>query len=236
MENFNNKVSWGLSDVFLGLILLLPLTILIIFTTSFILRFLAVFWPFLHDFIPAIAFGLASFFSGVILVSWLAVIRRKATLLELGLKLSKVWLDFLYAFMAEIVVLIALGLYATILLRLFGLNLPIQPVVKIFGPSLPGFIIAFISVALLAPFSEELFFRGFVYSGLRQYWGVTKAQLVSSAIFALFHFQLLLFIPLFIIGLILANLYENRKSLLASYIMHALNNAIALLVLYFAAR
>jgi len=229
-------VPWGLTDVFLGLLLLLPLTVVILVGASRLLRLLTFFWPFLKGFTVAIAFGLASFFSGVILVVWLAVYRHKASWSELGLKKGKFWQDTLYAFVAETVVLITLGFYAWLLLKLFGLNLPVQPVVKIFGPSVKGFIMAFISVAVLAPFSEELFFRGFVYAGFKAQWGPLKAQLASAAIFALFHFQLLLFVPLFVIGLILALLYETRKSLLASYLMHAFNNAIALLVVYFAAR
>lgn len=229
-------VSWELTDVFLGLLLLLPLTVVIIVSTTRLLRLLTFFWPFLKGFTVAIAFGLASFFSGVILVFWLAVYRHKASWSELGLKKGRFWQDFLYAGVAETVVLITLGFYAWLLLKLFGLNLPVQPVVKIFGPSVKGFITAFIAVAVLAPFSEELFFRGFVYAGLKARWGQLKAQIVSAAIFAFFHFQLLLFVPLFVIGLILALLYETRKSLWASYLMHAFNNAIALLVVYFAAK
>lgn len=230
------NVSWNLNDIFWGLVLLLPLTVLILFSASLALRFLAFFLPFLKGFALPISFGLASFFSGVILVGWLAFKRHKATRNDLGLKFGWIWVDFFYAFMAELVVLIALGLYATLLLRLFGTNLPTQPVMRIFGTSLTGFIFAFISVAVLAPFSEELFFRGFVYAGLREYWGATRAKLASAAIFAFFHFQPLLFVPLFIIGLILAELYEIRKNLLAPYLMHALNNGLALLVLYFATR
>ena len=75
-----------------------------------------------------------------------------------------------------------------------------------------------------APFTEELFFRGFVFSGLRR-WGAAQAAIVSSITFAVFHFDPGSFIPFTIVALVLAWLYWSRGSLWDSLVFHCLFNA-----------
>ncbi|MCL5283592.1 MAG: CPBP family intramembrane metalloprotease [Armatimonadetes bacterium] len=89
-----------------------------------------------------------------------------------------------------------------------------------------------LEASVLAPFVEELMFRGCLFGSLRQRMGVYWAIIISSAIFAGLHPQLPLgFISLFLIGCALAALYHVRSSLLASMSFHAINNAIVTLYL-----
>ncbi len=89
-----------------------------------------------------------------------------------------------------------------------------------------------LEASVLAPFVEELMFRGCLFGSLRQRMGVYWAIFISSAIFAGLHPQLPLgFIPIFIIGCALAALYHVRGSLLASMSFHAINNAVITLYL-----
>jgi len=80
-------------------------------------------------------------------------------------------------------------------------------------------------VVLAAPFGEELFFRGFLYKGLRRRRSVTASVLISGLVFGLAHFgglDFLLIIPsLMVVGFGLALVYEHRQSLLASMAAHA---------------
>lgn len=84
-------------------------------------------------------------------------------------------------------------------------------------------------VCVVAPVAEELFFRGFLYGGLRKR-GVPIAVLVSGAIFGLAHVAsspVGLLVPLAVLGMIFALLYERTGSLYPAIAMHALNNSVA---------
>jgi membrane protease YdiL (CAAX protease family) len=83
---------------------------------------------------------------------------------------------------------------------------------------------------LLAPLAEETFFRGFLFAGLRQKYGWLKSMLISSALFAGFHLQLVALIPTFLLGCLLAYLYQRTDSIWPGIIIHFLINALALCV------
>ncbi|MFH1691940.1 MAG: CPBP family intramembrane glutamic endopeptidase [Candidatus Omnitrophota bacterium] len=90
---------------------------------------------------------------------------------------------------------------------------------------------AFGTVILLifAPFFEELYFRGCLYRALRARYACGAAILVSSLIFSLLHGHFFLFFYVLVIGLILAYIYEKRRSLVAPLTFHALNNLVVIL-------
>ncbi len=102
------------------------------------------------------------------------------------------------------------------------------------------FILSTFSIVVLAPFIEELIFRGFLQSYARQLLGVKGGIALSSLAFSFFHFspeQGLGNIPiigsLFVLALFLGFLYERQRSLLAPISLHACFNAISILNLYF---
>ncbi|MGE5280438.1 MAG: lysostaphin resistance A-like protein [Deltaproteobacteria bacterium] len=92
--------------------------------------------------------------------------------------------------------------------------------------------LGFILVLLLGPCFEELVFRGFLFPALRRRFSLTQAALLSSAVFALFHGYFFLFPYVFVLGVVLAFLYERRGNLIAPVVFHTLNNGIVL-VLFF---
>ena len=79
----------------------------------------------------------------------------------------------------------------------------------------------------LAPFMEETFFRGFLFSGLRGRWGVFWAALGTGFLFSLAHVDPLVFIPFTAVGMMFAFGYVYSGSLLASMIAHLLFNALS---------
>ncbi len=87
-----------------------------------------------------------------------------------------------------------------------------------------------IFVVVIAPFVEEFFFRGFLYQGLRNSWGVPLAVLGSAVVFSLIHLTPDKWVPLGILGVMLALLREKTGSLWPCIMLHALNNAIAFAV------
>ncbi len=97
------------------------------------------------------------------------------------------------------------------------------------GMSSPaGFVIAGV---VAAPFVEEIFFRGFLFQGLRQSLGWKKAALISSAIFAAMHLELVAFLPTFLLGYVFAFVYNRSNSIWPGVILHCLVNSFAMCLL-----
>ena len=91
-----------------------------------------------------------------------------------------------------------------------------------------------ILIIVFAPISEEMFFRGFVYGGLRTRMGLWPAAAISAVVFGLPHVtssDLTIVPPLVIFGLLLAWLYEYTGSLGPPIALHTINNAIAFTVI-----
>jgi membrane protease YdiL (CAAX protease family) len=95
-------------------------------------------------------------------------------------------------------------------------------------------------VVLAAPLAEELFFRGFLYRGLRRRWAVWPSALLSGGLFGLAHLQgesfLLIVPPLIVVGVGLALIFEYRQTLLASMSAHALFNLVGFVTIAWARR
>jgi membrane protease YdiL (CAAX protease family) len=88
-------------------------------------------------------------------------------------------------------------------------------------------------VILVAPFGEELLFRGFLYKGLRRRLSSWPAAIISGLAFGSVHYaglSFLLLIPaLVVVGVGLAWVYERRQSVLASMVAHATFNLVGYL-------
>ncbi len=86
--------------------------------------------------------------------------------------------------------------------------------------------------AIVAPFVEEIFFRGFIFTGLREKWGWKRAALASAGLFALAHVLPTSLLPIFILGLVFALLYQASGSIWPAILMHMLTNTLALSIAY----
>lgn len=86
----------------------------------------------------------------------------------------------------------------------------------------------------VAPFCEEVFFRGYVFPGLRRGMPVGWAIIVSSLLFAVSHTDPGSFAVLLIIGLALAFLRWRTRSIWPAILLHMLNNGIAALTVVLA--
>jgi membrane protease YdiL (CAAX protease family) len=84
-----------------------------------------------------------------------------------------------------------------------------------------------IAVVIIAPIAEEAFFRGVVFNAWLREAGRRWAFFGSAALFAAIHLSLLSLLPIFVLGLGLAWIYDRTKSLLAPIAMHATVNGIS---------
>lgn len=89
---------------------------------------------------------------------------------------------------------------------------------------------AVVLIAGLAPIAEELFFRGFLFSGLRGRLSLWPAALIAGLVFGAIHAAtgITTVVPLATLGVALCWLYEKTGSLWPCVIAHAINNGLAL--------
>ena len=88
-------------------------------------------------------------------------------------------------------------------------------------------------LAFVAPLTEELFFRGFVFGVLREKIGAIGGALATGVVFGLVHVAgspIETVGVLIILGVLLCLLYQRTGSLLPCIALHALNNAISFAV------
>ena len=109
-----------------------------------------------------------------------------------------------------------------------------MPAVALFlkEKSVVNTILLFLEGVILAPVFEEFFFRGVIYGFLRKKTSVGFSAVVSGIIFSLLHANVLAFLPILILGVGLACVYERTKTIAASILMHSLHNLGVLVVLF----
>jgi membrane protease YdiL (CAAX protease family) len=138
----------------------------------------------------------------------------------------------LLAFGVLIAYYICAGLFATYVLK------PDQQDIGgdlgVGNPSIVIAVTAVLEIVVLAPIAEELFFRGFLFGGLRSSWDFLPAALVTGLIFGVVHAPTgpTAAIPLAGLGFALCFIYERTGSIWPCIAVHALNNGIALAVIH----
>lgn len=89
-----------------------------------------------------------------------------------------------------------------------------------------------IAAVILAPIVEELIFRGCLYRFLKSQTTLLPAQITSGIFFSMIHWNLLSFLPLVLVGIFLARIYEKTGSILVAIWFHAFFNAFSLSMLF----
>jgi len=87
------------------------------------------------------------------------------------------------------------------------------------------------AVVIGAPIFEEIIFRGFLYRTLRKYQSVMMAAVTQGFLFSILHMSFSAFLPLWVLGIVLALMAEKFQSLLPSIIAHAIFNGFTIVML-----
>jgi membrane protease YdiL (CAAX protease family) len=87
--------------------------------------------------------------------------------------------------------------------------------------------VAIVVAGALTGGSEELLFRGYIQTRLVARYGVMKAVLITSALFGLWHFDLVQGVFAFLFGLLFGIVAAKRGSIATGLVVHIVNNAIA---------
>jgi membrane protease YdiL (CAAX protease family) len=102
-------------------------------------------------------------------------------------------------------------------------------------------LLTFFAVVIVAPVCEEMIFRGYFYTAMLHKFKRPKQRMALNAmLFAAVHvffIELLAtgMIPyyIFVVGYLLAKLYEDSRSILPGIVLHALNNGLVFGLEYF---
>ncbi len=164
-------------------------------------------------------------------VWYVALHKRKGRLRDLGVRYYSIGKTLWYTLISLIAIFIISFAYVFVMNSVFGIEAPASKIeVLVKNQSISNNILLIV-VAFIGPVIEEVFFRGFLYSAFKKNWGVLPALLLSSVLFSIVHLQLYSFVPLMIIGWLLAYIFEKTKSLFPAIFLHGVYNLILILIL-----
>ncbi|WNM59908.1 CPBP family intramembrane glutamic endopeptidase [Candidatus Nitrospira allomarina] len=177
-------------------------------------------------------FGIALLYlPPVVLTAMLLCRTRKQSLLQV-VGCSNVW-QRLKSGLPLIVMLVTLGLVGDWLIMLGGdafqssVHWTEWFVPQLIWGTRMELIKTTIDFVLLAPFFEELIFRGILYTTLRTKFSFPLSMVASGLIFALAHgYGLIAFLTVFWSGLLWAWAYERTGSVIPGMVAHAVNNGV----------
>lgn len=153
---------------------------------------------------------------------------------NLGLVKDSVARNIFYGisgYIAVMPVIFIIGILIYTLLNILELRPPPQPIVGLFlmEKNVPLVLVSGVIASVFGPVIEEIFFRGVMYNAVKRKLGIFWGIFITSVLFSFLHthaftYFLVGFIPIAILGAVLAYLYEKTGSLVPSITLHILNN------------
>lgn len=172
-----------------------------------------------------------------IFIIYFALFEYKDKLISLGLSAKNFIKNIFYGiagYIAAVPVLILILLGLILVSSALKYEPPVQPVMEIFLEEKNSRLVMYLAffVAVFGPIAEETFFRGFLYTALKKRFGFKAALFSTSILFALLHANLAGFLPIMVLGMLLAYLFEKTGTLVASCTVHILHNTAMLGLLF----
>lgn len=169
----------------------------------------------------------------VIGLPWL-IIKRRTSRTELGLSRSLIWSDIIMAPIGLVVYFILssfLAFMAVSLLPWFDGNQVQDTGFNQLSQNYE-YLLAFVTLVVIAPIAEEALFRGYLLGNLIKFVPVWVAILVTSLLFGFIHGAWNLAIDTFALSIVLCLLRLRTNSLWAPILLHMSKNGIAFYLLF----
>ncbi len=165
----------------------------------------------------------------------LSVVRYREPLSTLGFVRTSGFRPYLFAAGMWLIGLSMLIVWMQVLIWL-GVDFLVPPdtAQKALDEAGGSIVVTILLVGIAGPIAEEVFFRGFVLTGLLKRFGVRRALLFSSVLFGLFHLDPAAIVPTFALGLILGWVYLKTGSVWPAMFAHGLHNTVAVLIAKYA--
>jgi len=170
----------------------------------------------------------------ILLFGWMAIfplwIARNQGMLQRP-KVGRVLRELGLAVPLVLCLLLAEGLVAVILKNMPGgpveIGSPYAPMRD--APNEPRLYLLLIPAFTIGPIAEELFFRGLLYNALRQRTAPPIAMGLQAVVFAFVHYhgpdtKVPYVFVVFALGVVMAGVYEWRKTLWSPIALHTLRN------------
>ncbi len=106
-------------------------------------------------------------------------------------------------------------------------------IIEVFKELIGKDFFSFLSIVIIAPFFEELIFRGAILRGFLKNYSPQKAIMWSAFFFGLAHMNPWQFIGAFFAGMLLGWVYLKTKSLVPCILIHAVNNGFSFLLMFY---
>lgn len=233
MDFFNKNITWDLADIILIYLLIMGGGLLLSILAPDIITFM-----YFKGIEPSeLNLFLLNYFVQftltVLLVFFFVLLVRRSKLEDLGV--NKVSLAFLLRYgVGGGIFLIAAVLVLSIPINYLNPDLSPQVYEEILRTVQNNcqFMLMFLAGTVLAPWAEELFYRGMIYPVLRKYLGVKWGIAAAGIIFGLAHMDLWRAVPLSAGGMVLCYIYEKTGSLWPSFIAHGIWNGLMAFALY----
>jgi len=228
------KIRWNIRDVFFSIIFLVAILTGVYFLSAKIVSELNHGNQISITNITNTSFSVLYGIQVLLMVGtvwFFAIYWRKSTPRDLGLRYYSIFKTLWYTFLALLAIFILSFSYVYIVSSAFNIEAPTSKIEQLVRGRNISTNILLVVVAVVAPFSEEIFFRGFLYSAFKKAWGINAGLFLSSLLFALAHMEIYSFIPIFLIGWILAYMFEKTRSLFPVIFLHAIYNLILILLL-----
>lgn len=90
-----------------------------------------------------------------------------------------------------------------------------------------------LTLIVLVPIFEEILFRGIIFNTLKKEFKLIPSILISSLIFSIAHANMLQAIYTFILGILLASVYNKTNSIKAPIIIHLMYNFLGSIISIF---
>ena len=176
---------------------------------------------------------LIQFVTTILLVYFLAIATTGASWSDLGVRSVSFNKYLKYGLLGGILLIVVVVILG-IIIKQFQPELPPQYYEEMLRTAgrLPVFLIVFVVGAVLAPFSEELFYRGMIYPVFRGRLGPVWGAILAGLVFGLAHLDPWRAIPLAIGGAGLCYIYEKSDSIWVSTLAHGVWNGVMSIIVY----
>lgn len=96
-----------------------------------------------------------------------------------------------------------------------------------------SFVPGLLLMALLPAVCEELMYRGYMFTAFKNKMSIPKAIVIVSLLFGISHMSMIKILPTAVLGAALAYMIYKSGSIVTSALIHFLNNALAVVMLYY---